>query len=143
MIREITSDDAELLAEMHKICFEDSWSLKSMQETLISNTSFGFLNYQNVARGFILCKMVYDEIEILTFCVLQEFRNRGIGKMLLKEIDNYACVLSVKTIFLEVAENNLIAKKTYEKSGYEIAYKRNGYYQRTNETALVMRKVLS
>ncbi|MDR2158157.1 MAG: ribosomal protein S18-alanine N-acetyltransferase [Holosporaceae bacterium] len=144
MIRKISSVDSQLLAEIHKRCFDDGWDAKTFADMLSKNVFFGFLDLEKTARGFIVGKMVMEEIEIITFCVLPEFRNRGLGKMLINEVDKHAQSNCVEKIFLEVAENNAVAKKIYENSGYAEISRRREYYcmKEGGVDALVMQKII-
>ncbi|MDR2646232.1 MAG: ribosomal protein S18-alanine N-acetyltransferase [Holosporaceae bacterium] len=142
MIADISVDDSEILAEIHRCCFDDYWSAKSFHELLSQDVFFGFIYKGKDPRGFILGKIVCCEIEIITFCILPEFQNRGIGKTLLTEIDNYAARHFVKNIFLEVSEDNVVARKVYKDFGYKEISRRAGYYQSQDcfKTAIVLQK---
>jgi ribosomal-protein-alanine N-acetyltransferase len=142
MLKKISPEDSQLLALIHGRCFEDGWSAENFQEMLSRDVFFGFLSGEMADQGFILGKIICDELEIITFCVLREFRNRGIGKKLINEIDNYAQNNRVKKIFLEVSEDNIIARKIYKNSGYWEISRRSAYYHTKNSSAdaLVMQK---
>jgi ribosomal-protein-alanine N-acetyltransferase len=109
---------------------------------LSRKTFFGFIHKEKEAQGFILGKIVGDEIEIITFCVLPRFQNSGIGKMLVDKIDDYAKIHSVHRIFLEVSENNTVAKNIYKGFGYKEISKRIKYYPTGDclQNAIIMRK---
>ncbi|MDR0631949.1 MAG: ribosomal protein S18-alanine N-acetyltransferase [Holosporaceae bacterium] len=142
MLIELSTDDVESLEKIHGSCFDESWSAKSFREMLSSDVFFGFAHKDKTINGFVLCKMVCNEIEIITFCVLQEFRNQGIGKALIDQIDHYAERHLVGKIFLEVAEDNVVARKIYESRGYEEISRRKEYYQRKSyyQNAIIMCK---
>jgi ribosomal-protein-alanine N-acetyltransferase len=130
MLIELSADDAESLEKIHKNCFDVGWSAKSFREMLSNDVFFGFAHKDKTMDGFILCKIVCNEVEIITFCVLQKFRNRGIGKALIDQISDYAERHFVSKIFLEVAEDNVVARKIYESRGYKKISQRKEYYQR-------------
>jgi ribosomal-protein-alanine N-acetyltransferase len=142
MLIPVSVCDSELLAEMHGNCFDDSWNAESFRSMLSQKFFFGFIYKKEYPQGFLLGKMICDEIEIVTFCVLPKFRNLGVGKALLHEVDTYALVYSAHQIFLEVSEDNAIAKKTYEDFDYKVISRRAGYYKTKDrsEDAIVMRK---
>ncbi|MDR0581116.1 MAG: ribosomal protein S18-alanine N-acetyltransferase [Holosporaceae bacterium] len=144
MIANISTDDSETLAKIHRRCFNDDWSAESFQELLSQNVFFGFIYKEEKPGGFILGKIVCHEIEIITFCVLPELQNRRIGKTLLMKIDDYAVHHFVNNIFLEVSEDNVVARKIYEDFGYKEISRRAGYYQSQNrlKTAIVLKKRL-
>ncbi|MDR0753668.1 MAG: GNAT family N-acetyltransferase [Holosporaceae bacterium] len=142
MIADISTDDSAILAEIHRHCFDDHWSAKSFRELLFQDVFFGFICKKEKPYGFILGKIVCHEIEIITFCTLPELRNRGIGKTLLMKVDDYAAHHFVNDIFLEVSEDNVIARKIYKDFGYKEISRRAGYYQSQNcsKVAIVLQK---
>ncbi|KAA0010591.1 MAG: GNAT family N-acetyltransferase [Thermoplasmata archaeon] len=76
------------------------------------------------AVGFIACdanwQSFFDEKvgEIHEVAVMEEYKNRGIGKKLMEEAEKYLKEKGHKTIELWVGEENP-AKRFYEKLGYE------------------------
>ncbi|OPZ77002.1 MAG: ribosomal-protein-alanine N-acetyltransferase [Alphaproteobacteria bacterium ADurb.Bin438] len=118
---------------IHGKCFDKPWSKEEI-DTLINSEGVFYVKHEE--KGFILCRKVLDEVEILTICVLKEYRNQGIGKILL----NKAFSLAKNTIFfLEVNENNTPAIKLYHSCGFEVVGLRKKYYN-NKDNALIMRK---
>jgi ribosomal-protein-alanine N-acetyltransferase len=91
--------------------------------------------------GFIMARMTCDEVEIITFCVLPEYRNMGVGKSLLEELHRHVKARGATLIFLEVAEDNAAAIKLYHNMGYKRIALRIKYYCSGGITrdAIVMR----
>jgi ribosomal-protein-alanine N-acetyltransferase len=81
-----------------------------------------------------------DEVEILTICVLTEYRSRSFGTQLLEKVLDYSQSSEVKKIFLEVADNNLPAIALYKRCGFEEVARRPNYYQSAEDStdALLM-----
>ena len=144
MISALTTMDSEYLAKMHRNCFGDYWNADDFRSMLSKDVFWGFVCKKDVYQGFILCKTVCSEIEIITFCVLPEFRNLGVGKTLIREIDAYAFTNHAHQIFLEVSENNTVARKIYKDFGYKEISRRTGYYQIEccQKDAIVMQKII-
>ena len=71
-----------------------------------------------------------DEFEILHIAVLPEFRNQGLGRMILEELEKQlkSTGKSFK-IFLEASAINNFAIKLYEKLGYKAYNERKNYYR--------------
>ncbi len=144
-LRNISVGDNIVLAKIHQASFPEGWSESSFQNMLMDPTFFGFIvghekNGQKQDCGFILCRRILEEIEIITFCVLPEHRRFGLGKLLIIETIKQAGLLlkqeadyleSIK-IFLEVAENNTIAINLYSTFGFEKISKRSRYYRTPN-----------
>jgi ribosomal-protein-alanine N-acetyltransferase len=142
-IRKISKNDAALLPEIHTRCFPDGWNAKSFNEMLSNANFFGFIaaDVKEKACGFILCKRIFEEIEVITLCVLPESRRRGIGKSLVAEMINNAPQMleekspaqeSSTVIFLEVAQDNIPAFHLYKALGFEKMSVRKKYYRKAN-----------
>ena len=119
---------APIAAKIHQACFEHGWSEKEFVKLLALPTTRLWMTEE----GFLLCSEVADEMEILTICVLPEFRRQHVGQDLLHELFQYAKSQKDKQIFLEVAEDNIPAQKLYLKVGFVQTGKRVGYYKRKN-----------
>jgi len=141
---------AENLASVHAKCFEVSWSTKDFQQLLTLSSVFGFMaivkskdsaNYKDFSQsetrafklgyaGFVLCLVGGDECEILTICVLPEWRRNGLAINLIQNVITRARKFDVKKVLLEVAEDNEVAQYLYVDQGFETFGRRNHYYQR-------------
>ena len=119
---------APIAAKIHKKCFDKGWSEEEFQKLLALPTSRLWMSEE----GLLLCSEVTDEMEILTICVLPEFRRQHIAQDLLFELFRYAKTQKVKRIFLEVAEDNEAAQKLYSSAGFKQTGRREGYYVRKN-----------
>ncbi len=106
-----------------------------------SNTTLNYLliNEDEIV-GEIDYSLVVDEAEILYFYIIEEKRGNGYSKRLLEETINHLKAKGIKKIFLEVNENNIIAKNLYNNFGFYLINKRTNYYG--NADALMMRKDL-
>jgi len=76
-----------------------------------------------------------DEIEILNVAVDPPFRQRGIGRSLIRELIGE----NPGTVFLEVRQSNIAARKLYHSLGFETAGVRQDYYSQPVESAIVMK----
>lgn len=122
------------IANLHKLCFPHKpWdatefaSLKQSGAEIIASEN-----------GFIVWRCAADECEIITIGVHPDFRGTGIADALLQLMEKEQVG---EKIFLEVAENNIPAKKLYERNGYKQIAVRQGYYDGID--ALIMGKDLS
>ena len=53
-------------------------------------------------------------------CVAAEYRNQGIGTLLMTEAQSRASAKDVKVIFLETEQNNPESRELYDRLGFEI-----------------------
>lgn len=131
-IRDLIPPDAELAAVLHAACFEeDPWPASAFTSLLTLPGGFGFLAYEGDAPlGFLLCRAVADECEVLTLAVLQRARRQGIGLALLSQGLAAAAALGVRKMFLEVAVDNAEALGLYRRAGFSQTAVRHAYYRR-------------
>lgn len=137
MIEKLTVEDSEILAQIYNESFSDNWSVETFRKMLSDNLGFGFKFIEDFQIcGFILCRIVCDEIEIITFTVRSPYRRKGIGRQLLHELTLYA-QQHTAPVFLEVAQDNVAAQSLYLSESYQKISVRKGYYNGTD--AIVMK----
>lgn len=144
-LRPATAEDAALLAAMHETAFEAPWGADEIAALLTGPGGFAVIAENEEADGFILCRAIGGEAEILTLAVRPEARQRGLGRSLLEAAAAIATKAGAEAMFLEVAEDNTAAMGLYQSSGFRLAGRRPGYYRRGDEAtdALVMRRWLN
>ena len=69
-------------------------------------------------------------------------RNIGIASQLLTEVIRYCKNLNLKSIYLEVNENNFPAIHLYEKYGFKRIGLRKKYYNNTDNAILMELKII-
>lgn len=124
------------LENLHKACFPNKpWSASDFAD--LKKSGCDIIASQN---GFIVWRVVADEAEIITIGVRPDARKSGIASAMLTIIENDTKKRGGKKIFLEVAENNIPARKLYEVNGYKQVGIRPKYYDGTD--AILMEKSL-
>lgn len=78
---------------------------------------------ENKLIGYLYYSDIYDRIEINQFEVKEEYRTKGNGDLLLKEL-----IKNNKDITLEVRESNVPAISLYKKNKFKEVSKRKNYY---------------
>lgn len=137
MIPPITPALVPDLATLHSRCFEEAeiWSTESFVTLMAGESVYGFGD----GTGFILCRRVADEAEILTLCVETFFRRQGRGGELLEAALGETARRQLTKLHLEVAEDNTVAIAFYKKHGFRPSGRREGYYRRkTGAVAAVL-----
>ncbi|SRR5574344_2168951 len=122
------------LANLHKLCFPN----KPWDASEFASLQAGGAQIIASENGFIVWRCAADECEIITIGVHPDFRGTGIADALLQLMEKEQ---ASKKIFLEVAENNISARKLYERNGYKQIAIRRGYYNGID--AIIMQKDLS
>lgn len=145
VIRRINAPYAADCAALHAQGFAHPWSAAELDQLLAAKETLcdGALDGKmQKLHGFIMSRMAADEAEILTIAVDPAQRKSGIGtKLLAAHLANLAAA-RVKTLFLEVDQNNSAALALYRRFGFKQAGERKAYYRTADggrATALVMR----
>ena len=107
--------------------------------------TLGKLNYleqpSNLA-GYLLATIVVDEAEILSIAVSVHYQKCGRGAGLLGHFLAHLAAQNVKTVFLEVAADNVPALTLYYRHGFVEFGRRASYYKRPDGDcdAIIMRR---
>jgi ribosomal-protein-alanine N-acetyltransferase len=88
--------------------------------------------------AYIAARLVAGELHINNVAVLDGFRRRGIGTVLINRIIAEARKAGGSVAFLEVRAGNQAAQALYGKSGFHMVARRRNYYAAPPEDALVM-----
>jgi [ribosomal protein S18]-alanine N-acetyltransferase len=139
--------DARRLAQLHGESFHRGWGEGEFEQMLSErNTLVDRLKVGRKLVGFAVSRMAADEAEILSIAVAASHRGRGLSRDLLLTHLGHLAGHGVRTIFLEVEENNQPARRLYERAGFSVAGRRERYYRQSGGeqlNALLMRRDLS
>ena len=120
--------------EIEKICFNDPWSISTLEAQLLTDHARYFVAYiDDEVAGYAGMWQFGDEGEIINFAVHPKFRKRGIADSLMDK-----CKTICKRIYLEVREGNAPARCLYEKHGFAAVGVRKNYYSNPTENAIIM-----
>ena len=139
--------DAGRLAELHGASFHRGWGEGEFESMLTERNTL--VHRQRIGRkivGFVVSRMAADEAEILSIAVAPSHRGRGLSEHLLLTHLGHLAGRGVRTIFLEVEENNRPARRLYDKTGFVVTGRRERYYREPNGqqlNAVMMRRDLS
>jgi ribosomal-protein-alanine N-acetyltransferase len=147
VIEPATLRDAPALAELHGASFHRGWGEGEFEGMLTErNTLVHRLRIGRKIIGFAISRMAADEAEILSIAVAASHRGRGLSRDLLLTHLGHLAGRGVRTVFLEVEENNQPARRLYERAGFGVTGVRERYYRQPGGeqlNALIMRRDLS
>ena len=139
-VRTVGPFDLGRLSRLHKSCFDESWSRTDLAHLLAMPGGFGliarlydggFIGLDGLRGvGFSLCRTVKDEAELLSIGVAPSHRGKGVAAALLKSSVERCLQVGARSMFLEVAVDNLAAQRLYEGFGFERVGLRPDYYHR-------------
>ena len=125
-IKIVEDEDIENLYELNKL-FENDNTKEKMHDFIKNNNHeiICIAYIDNIAVGFctglIIKSICYknSRLDIETLFVKKEYRNKGIGKELIKFMEKIAVSKNIMHFHIITNENNVNALKIYEKIGYK------------------------
>lgn len=148
ILRPVGLEACFILADLHDRAFERPWDAMAFEDLLKSPGVFAVLGEAGepaVEKGFILCRAIAGEAEILTIAVDPAARRRGWGGALVEMAAGIASETGSEALFLEVAADNAAAIALYAATGFARVGLRKGYYPHPDgaRDAIVMRRALN
>lgn len=147
VVEPVSARDAARLAQLHGASFHRGWGEGEFEAMMAErNTLLHRLRQGRQVIGFAVSRMAADEAEILSIAIDEKQRGRGLSRNLLMTHLGHLAGRGVRTIFLEVEENNKPARRLYEWAGFGVVGRRERYYQQPGGeqlNALLMRRDLS
>jgi ribosomal-protein-alanine N-acetyltransferase len=138
--------DAAAFAVLHGASFRRGWSEDEFERLLVDRSVLAHraaLGPRTV--GFIVSRIVAGEAEILSVAVARAQQGRGLARRLLDLHLRRLAGLGVTTVFLEVDDDNVPARRLYARGAFREVGRRDGYYPRPGSAAgaaLVLRRDL-
>ena len=147
VVEAATIRDAPRLAQLHGSSFHRGWGESEFEHMLTErNTLVHRLRVGRKTIGFAVSRMGADEAEILSIAIDAPYRGKGLSRTLLLTHLGHLAGRGVRTIFLEVEENNQPARRLYDRAGFVVVGRRERYYKRPGGehlNALLMRRDLA
>jgi ribosomal-protein-alanine N-acetyltransferase len=142
--------DTAAIAALHAASFRRGWSEPEVEALLLDRhviTHRATVGAKGTKfAGFIMARQAADEAEILSVAVAGARRGKGLARALLTLHLRRLAGLGVRTVFLEVDENNAPAIRLYHRAGFREVGRRPNYYPGgagKPATALVLRRDLT
>ncbi len=141
-IEKMNKNHLEEIKENLETEFDDFWNYNILQEELnSSNSKYIVAISKGEIIGFAGIKFALDQADIMNIVTRKDYRNKGIGTLLVNELISICKEFKANSIFLEVNEDNIPAIKLYEKVGFKNVGIRKNYYKSKN--GIVMKYVNS
>jgi ribosomal-protein-alanine N-acetyltransferase len=143
LLSEARPADAGAIAAVHAVSFQRGWGEDEVHRLLIeSNVIAHRATSGRKLVGFILSRRAAGEAEILSVALAPAWRGRKLSRPLLDLHLRRLAGLGVRSVFLEVGEQNAPACRLYRRAGFREVGRRKGYYE-GGATALVLRRDLA
>ncbi len=140
IVRRMRLEDIEHVSRLERRCYTLPWS-SSAYVTEVGNPSAYYTvatEMDNTVIGYAGMWVVMDELHITTIAVEPSQRGRRIGERLLLDLTVEGIERRASRATLEVRERNTVARRLYEKYGFEDVAIRKNYYSDNGENAIIM-----
>lgn len=134
----VQENDIGMISRIHTVSFDDAWSGAMIRRILAMPGTFGIvarLSRRWSIAGFALGRIAADECEILSLAVAPDHRGARVGALLLDGAMHQAALGGADKLFLEVAEDNDVARTLYDSRGFVPVGRRPDYYARNDGTS--------
>ena len=149
LIRNMTLEDIQAVAEIERQCFSQPWSEKSFEDSVQrddtiflvceEHTDLSGTTQEPVITGYIGMYLSFDEASITNVAVSPDFRRKGCGEQLVGAAKIAAKEAGAESIFLEVRVSNAPAISLYKRNGFEELGIRKKFYEHPVEDAIIMK----
>lgn len=138
-IEKMTIQDLEKIQNILISDFDDFWNYNILKQEFFNENSYLLVakTVDETIVGFAGIQFILDEVTINNIVTRINYRNNGIGSILLQKIIDISKEKSMKTITLEVNENNLYAISLYNKFGFKKVGFRKKYYNGIDNAILM------
>ncbi len=139
------TSDAEHLAALHAAAFRRGWSVEEFERLLIEhNVVADRAMAGSRLAGFVISRLAADQAEILSVAVSARHRGQGLARKLLDVHLGRLAGYGISSVFLEVDEGNVPARRLYSGLRFAQVGRRESYYVDAGGTgtALVLRRDL-
>lgn len=133
----VQDSDIGMMSRIHTLSFDDAWTGVMIRRILTMPGTFGIVARQGrqwTVAGFALLRLAADECEVLSLAVAPEQRGAGVGGLLFDAAIDQASAAGAAKLFLEVAEDNDVARNLYSSRGLVPVGRRPDYYLRKDGT---------
>jgi len=134
--------DAAAISAVHGRSFQRGWDEDEIRRLLLDrNVAAQRMTIGSKLVGFILSRTAADEAEILSVAIAPGWKGRGFSRQLLDLHMRRLAGIGIRSVYLEVGENNVPACRLYRRAGFREVGRRQGYYE-DGATALILRRDL-
>lgn len=129
-VRAAVAGDAAALSAIHTASFREGWTQADFETWLARGEAICVIAEEaGEIASFGLALAAGSDAELLTIASVPALRTRGLGRQVMRALDEEAGRRGLQRWILEVARNNLSALSLYTSEGFVEIGVRRAYYQ--------------
>jgi len=134
--------DLPSVIEIENLSYPNPWHLSSFLGEIdnkpISHPYVIVFRPLNKVIGYVIYWHIRNEVQISNIAISPDYRQLGVGEVVLMQILHEVQRKGAEFVFLEVRPSNQAARSLYDKLGFKILGLRKEYYRNPSEDAIVM-----
>jgi [ribosomal protein S18]-alanine N-acetyltransferase len=144
IIQPAIAEQVEEIVALDKLCFDNIWSKDGyLREMNSPNSSLLLLWFKDTELsprmiGIGCLWSIVEEAHITLLGIHPEYQRQGLGMFLFHHLLKDGLQRGLERATLEVKTTNQPAINLYQKFGFQIVGRRNNYYPKTGEDALIL-----
>ena len=140
-IENLTPDFVVDAYAVEKRCLSTAWSEEDIQNCISNKNAVYNVAIENRKIIGICCfYIVGDDVQLINIAVLPEYREKGIGSMLMDSMLEHAEKSKAESVSLEVETKNISAIKLYENKGFVKVGIRKNFYAQGDDAYIMQNK---
>lgn len=145
IITNVTEEDLPKVYEIELESFEEPYSYPLLKAYYhLAKELFIVAKEGNEVLGYALGIVQYGyRGHVISIAVRKEYRERGVGSLLLKDLENRFKLFNCTHSYLEVNYKNIPAIKFYNKQGYVVIKFQKNYYGRGKHAFIMAKSFLN
>jgi ribosomal protein S18 acetylase RimI-like enzyme len=96
------------------------YSNENIQKEIKEGIYWDLIYYQNIAVGYISCKLELEKVHLSKIYLKSEMRGKGLGKIMFNHAIQITQNQQKKSVYLNVNKNNADSIEFYKRNGFEI-----------------------
>lgn len=139
-LRGMKAEEVKQIAAIDARAYPQPWSEQIFHDCLKAKYNCFIYENDQGMLGYAIMSVVVDEAHILNICILPEKQGKGFGRDLINYLLDLAREKKLETMFLEVRISNNVARRLYDRVGFNEVGIRNDYYpaKKGREDAVVL-----
>ena len=139
ILRGMNRKDISRVYEIECTCFRSPWSRFSLLKELSNDLAhYRVMELEGKLIGYAGAWIIFEEAHVTNVAIMPEFRNRGYGELLMRDLMRVSMEHGATCMTLEVREKNYTAQRLYAKLGFRQNGFRPKYYEDSGEGAILM-----
>ena len=135
IVRQLTFEDCQAVSDLEKQLFDGRFDTASLRALLVKPAFYGVVlpvpDMSKTIHAYCLAYITSMQADIIAIGTDKAKQRRGLGRIILQHLIDVTEQHNVPKITLEVAADNIPARRLYNSCGFHLFGVRKDYYYRS------------